>query len=244
MPRWRSIHDKLFREAAAREAQLWPTLAILSAAGLYVTLPARFLLGKRAGGAFGDIRWFVLGLTIVLLGALLLTLPRAPRDSMLEEQLYRLHLRRRVLALALIGVLSAANSASIYLLVHVLVNGGKVVATPLLRAAVHLWCVNVLVFGLWFWQIDGGGPDKRATARAGDTRDFLFPQQSDPDVFLEPWEPRFLDYLYVSYTNAAAFSPTDAMPLTRPAKMLMLVESAISLSLGLMVVARAVNILR
>jgi uncharacterized membrane protein len=112
-----------------------------------------------------------------------------------------------------------------------------------LRAAVHLWCVNVLLFALWFWQLDAGGPAKRPTAGILE-RDFYFPQQSDPALFGETWRPTFLDYFYVSYTNAAAFSPTDTMPLSRWAKMLMLVQSAISLSLGLMVVARAVNILR
>jgi len=140
-------------------------------------------------------------------------------------------------------VLSVANAASIYLLVHVLVNGGAVVASPLLRAAVHLWCVNVLLFALWFWQLDAGGPAKRPTAGILE-RDFFFPQQSDPEIFGETWRPTFLDYLYVSYTNASAFSPTDTLPLTRWAKMLMLVQSAISLTLGLMVVARAVNILK
>jgi len=102
--------------------------------------------------------------------------------------------------------------------------------------------VNVLLFGLWYWQLDAGGPITRPT-RDHTERDFLFPQQTEP-VFAESgWQPQFLDYLYVSFTNATAFSPTDAMPLSRWAKMLMLVESAISLALAVMVVARAVNLL-
>jgi uncharacterized membrane protein len=75
-------------------------------------------------------------------------------------------------------------------------------------------------------------------------RDFLFPQQTEPALLETGWRPEFLDYLYVSFTNATAFSPTDAMPLSRWAKMLMLIQSAISLALAVMVVARAVNILR
>jgi uncharacterized membrane protein len=105
-----------------------------------------------------------------------------------------------------------------------------------------MWVVNVLLFGLWFWQLDGGGPVNRPVCAPGQ-RDFLFPQHTEPALAGTGWTPEFLDYLYVSFTNAAAFSPTDTMPLSRWAKMLMLVQSAISLALAVMVVARAVNIL-
>lgn len=224
------------------ESPLWPTVAVLSSAALYVTLPGKFILGRQAW-FFGDIRWVVTALTVVLLAALLLSVPHGPVARMFGWGAQRTRVGRRVLSLAMIGVLSAANAASIYLLVHVLVNGGQVVASPLLRAAVHLWCVNVLLFALWFWQLDGGGPVQRRTTEIR-SRDFFFPQQTDRVLFGEHWQPAFLDYLYVSYTNAAAFSPTDTMPLSRWAKVLMLVQSAVSLTLGLMVVARAVNILR
>jgi uncharacterized membrane protein len=106
-----------------------------------------------------------------------------------------------------------------------------------------MWVVNILLFGLWFWQLDGGGPAARPTCHPT-ARDFLFPQQTEPTLLEGGWHPMFLDYLYLSFTNAAAFSPTDTMPLSRWAKMLMLVESAISLALAVMVVARAVNILQ
>jgi uncharacterized membrane protein len=155
----------------------------------------------------------------------------------------RVHLTRRWLSLALIAVLSAANSVSIILLVHLLVNGAHANAPTLLRAAVHMWVVNVLLFGLWYWQLDGGGPISRPTC-APHQRDFLFPQQTEPALLRGDWHPTFIDYLFVSYTNASAFSPTDTMPLSRWSKMLMLVQSAISLSLAVMVVARAVNILK
>ena len=129
------------------------------------------------------------------------------------------------------------------LLVHLLVNGAHANAPTLLRAAVHMWVVNVLLFALWYWQLDGGGPLARPACELG-ARDFLFPQQADPRLSGNGWNPRFLDYLYVSFTNSSAFSPTDTMPLSRWAKMLMLIQSAISLSLAVMVVARAVNILK
>jgi uncharacterized membrane protein len=233
---------ELVPESELGESPLWPAAAILSSAALYVTLPGKFIVGKQAS-FFGDIRWVVAGLTLVLLIALLFALPRGPIERMMDLGAHRLRLGRRILVLTITALLSTTNAASIYVLVHVLVNGGQVVASPLLRAAVHLWCVNVLLFALWFWQLDAGGPAKRPTAGILE-RDFYFPQQSDPALFGETWRPTFLDYFYVSYTNAAAFSPTDTMPLSRWAKMLMLVQSAISLSLGLMVVARAVNILR
>ena len=102
-----------------------------------------------------------------------------------------------------------------------------------------MWVMNVLVFALWYWQLDRGGPLERRTASVREP-DFLFPQQTMGDT---AWQPRFLDYLYLAYTNATAFSPTDAMPLSRWAKMLMLIQSAASLLLAIMVVARAVNIL-
>jgi uncharacterized membrane protein len=142
-----------------------------------------------------------------------------------------------------IGIVSAANAVSIVLLIHLLINGASANASPLLRAAVHMWVVNVLLFALWYWQLDGGGPVDRPRCAPAD-RDFLFPQQTEEVLLERGWRPQFLDYLYVSFTNASAFSPTDTMPLSRWAKMLMLLQSAISLALAVMVVARAVNILQ
>ena len=224
-----------YHEAAATlgESPFWPTAAILGAAALYADLPGRFIAGTSAG-AFAAARWVVPSLTVLLLVALLTT--RRIRTP-------GMHITRRWLSIALIAVVSAANTASIILLVHLLLNGAHVNAGPLLRAAVHMWVVNVLLFGLWFWQLDGGGPLERPKC-APHNRDFLFPQQTEPQLMLGNWQPKFLDYLYVSFTNAAAFSPTDTLPLSRWAKMLMLVQSAISLALAVMVVARAVNILK
>jgi uncharacterized membrane protein len=105
--------------------------------------------------------------------------------------------------------------------------------------------MNVLVFGLWFWQLDGGGPiERRLNPDPASERDFLFPQQTTDAQADHRWQPTFIDYLYVAYTNATAFSPTDSMPLSKWAKVLMLLQSAASLLLAIMVVARAVNILR
>ena len=224
------------------ESPLWPTVAILAAAALYADLPSRFIAGPSAG-AFGVIRWVVPGLTLLILAVLLLSWPEGRIMRALDVRVEQLHVTRRWLSLAVIGIVSAANIASIVLLVHLLVNGAQANAPTLLRAAVHMWIVNVLLFALWYWQLDGGGPVERPGCLPY-RRDFLFPQQTEPVLMEGGWEPKFLDYLFVSYTNAAAFSPTDTMPLSRWAKMLMLVQSAISLALAVMVVARAVNILR
>jgi uncharacterized membrane protein len=224
------------------ESPLWPSAAIVTAAVLYADLPGRFIAGTSAG-AFSVVRWVIPGLTVLVLAALLVSVPGSRLMQSLGWHEHRAHVTRRWLSLALIAVVSAANAASIILLVHLLVNGARANAPTLLRAAIHMWVVNVLLFGLWYWQLDGGGPAARPTCEPAE-RDFLFPQQTEPALLERGWKPMFLDYLYVSFTNAAAFSPTDTLPLSRWAKMLMLVQAAISLSLAVMVVARAVNILR
>ena len=223
------------------ESPLWPTLAVLTAATLYATLPTRFISGHSAG-VFGAARWIVPALTVLLLAPLVLSVPQPRLLRSASARASALRLSRRIASLGVIALVSAANAASIVLLVHLLVNGSKTQANLLLRAGIHMWVTNVLVFALWFWQLDGGGPVERRL-RSSRARDFLFPQQTigeSPDR----WQPNFLDYLYLSYTNATAFSPTDAMPLTTWAKMLMMIQSAASLVLAIMVVARAVNILR
>ena len=228
--------------ASLGESPFWPSAAIVGSAILYADLPARFIAGSSAG-AFSVVRWLIPGLTLFVLVALLASAPGNRLMQSFGWRGHRLHLTRRWLSLGMIAVVSAANAASIILLVHLLVNGAHANASTLLRAAVHMWVVNVLLFGLWYWQLDGGGPAARPTCEPA-AWDFLFPQQTEAVLMQSGWKPMFLDYLYVSFTNAAAFSPTDTMPLSRWAKMLMLAQSAISLSLAVMVVARAVNILK
>ena len=224
------------------ESPLLPGAALFASAALYADLPTRFIAGP-GGGAFSVVRWVVPALTLLVVATFIAIRPSGRLVRAFEWGPHALHLTRRRMAIATIGLVSAANAASIILLVHLLVNGTQPNdVAALLRAAVHMWVVNVLLFGLWYWQLDGGGPINRPTCEPHE-RDFLFPQQTEPVLAQAGWRPLFLDYLYVSFTNAAAFSPTDAMPLSRWAKMLMLVQSAISLALAVMVVARAVNIL-
>jgi hypothetical protein len=224
------------------ESPLLPSLAILGAAALYATLPSRFIAGPSSG-IFSVARWVVPGLTVLMLIALVASVPHGRLVQALGLDITQVHIGRRVAFLAVTAIVSAANAGAIVWLVHLLVSGAQAQARLLLRAGIHMWSLNVLVFALWFWELDNGGPVARRTAGPAG-RDFLFPQQAAPEVAPSDWQPRFIDYLYVSFTNATAFSPTDAMPLSRWAKMLMLTESAVSLVLAIMVAARAVNILK
>ena len=150
-------------------------------------------------------------------------------------------LRRRA-AIGMIALVSAANAVSLVMLSHYLLNGGKENGHQLILSGIVLWCTNVLLFGLWYWEVDRGGPVARAEGD-WDIPDFLFPQMTDPKWAPPNWMPKLIDYLYVSLTNATAFSPTDTMPLTPTAKWLMSAQSLVSLVTIGLVVARAVNIL-
>ena len=149
---------------------------------------------------------------------------------------------RRRLALTLIGIVTAANCYSLVLLVHLLLRGGKTDARALIGSGVVLWVTNVLLFGVWYWQLDGGGPTARRHKRRPHP-DFLFVQMTATAYAPRGWHPTLVDYLYTSFTNATAFSPTDTMPLTPLAKALMAAQSFIALVTVGLVVARAVNIL-
>jgi uncharacterized membrane protein len=150
----------------------------------------------------------------------------------------------RVASLVLVLLISAANAASAVLLVKAILEakaGNS--ATPLLATGANIWATNVIAFALWYWEFDRGGPVQRARGTSKHP-DLMFPQMVTPELAAPDWEPRFVDYLYLAYTNATAFSPTDVMPLAKWAKLTMLVQSAVSLSMGALVIARAVNILR
>ncbi|SDG31512.1 hypothetical protein [Klenkia brasiliensis] len=203
----------------------WPaTLAVAGTVALQVALP------DRVSPALG---WVLPAAELALLAALVVANPlRIDRESAL--------LRRLALALLALVVLSTGWSA--VLLVRELVTGADTPATTLLASGAGIWATTVLASALVFWELDRGGP----AARAAGTRahpDFAFPQMQSPDLAPPDWEPRFGDYLYLAYTNATAFSPTDVLPLTRSAKTAMAVESTITLVVVLLVLARAVNVL-
>ena len=149
----------------------------------------------------------------------------------------------RVATICQIVLITIANSASAVLLIRAILDGqvGNH-ATRLLSSGASIWVTNVIAFGLWYWEFDRGGPIER---NLGTKRhpDLMFPQMASPELAPPDWEPQFVDYLYLSFTNATAFSPTDVMPLARWAKLTMAVQSAVSLALAALVIARAVNIL-
>lgn len=152
--------------------------------------------------------------------------------------------RRRSSALALLAVIVAGNLLGVVLLLRGLItstsadlSGGQLLCTSAV-----IWFANVIVFGVWFWDVDDGGAFHRARHERV-TPDWQFSQDENPQLARRPWSPRIWDYLYVSLMNATAFSPTDTMPLTHKAKLLMGIESTVSLVLIVLVTARAVNVL-
>jgi hypothetical protein len=149
----------------------------------------------------------------------------------------------RVLSIFLVAVLVFGALWSTVVLIDDLIHGGAVTnsATDLLEAGAIVWASNNIAFALLYWEVDGGGAAARAH-RPPSAAAFAFPQQLNPHLGLERWRPRFIDYLYLGFTNATAFSPTDVMPLAPWAKIAMTVQSVISLAILGLVIARAVNV--
>jgi uncharacterized membrane protein len=204
---------------------VWPAQStVLATIVLQLSLPERLTVGPI---------WLLPALEGLLMIGLLTATPRE-----LEFE----HPHRRRLALGLIALVSAANVLSLSLLTHFLLRHSHPSGHELVVAGMVIWLTNFMIFGLWYWEIDRGGPGRRAAGNDGPP-DFLFPQMTDDQIEPREWRPKFIDYLYVSLTNATAFSPTDTMPLTPTAKSIMGVQSVVSLvTLGL-IVSRAVNIL-
>lgn len=148
----------------------------------------------------------------------------------------------RHFALALTILVTLVNFVALYFLIKALLAGHASSGQVLLVDAINIWCTNIIAFALWFWSIDRGGPQSRGLTTRRDP-DFLFPQMSMTDAHYRDWSPGFVDYLFVAFTNATAFSPTDTMPLSQRAKLLTMAEAGVSLLTLALVAARAVNIL-
>jgi uncharacterized membrane protein len=179
--------------------------------------------------------WLVLAAPYVLLAsALLLGVGRIVR-----------HDRRRDVVIVLLALVVVFTVAGVAILIATLVSPGGTGMTgrELLFTGGTVWLADALAFGLAFWELDCGGPVARALSTAPRRPDVQFPQDENPQLAREGWAPRLSDYLYMSLTNSIAFSPTDAMPLTRSAKSLMAAESLLAAVTLLLVAARAVNIL-
>ena len=152
----------------------------------------------------------------------------------------------RILSHALSAVLVVANAVSLVMLIRGVFLGSLLRPSGLLFAGLALWLVNLAVFALLYWELDGGGPEARADGYRDHYPDLVFPQQQADQQGLAPatWKPSFYDYVYVSLTSSIAFSPTDAMPYSRWAKLAMGAENVLSIATLAVIVARAVNIAR
>jgi uncharacterized membrane protein len=202
-------------------------VAVAAAVALQFPLPGRLVLVHPD--------WLLPAVQGLLLVALVVANPRRINA---ESRAIRL------LSLILAALLSLANVWSVGRLVVGLVQGTQGnAAGPLLVTGGIIWLTNVIVFALWYWEFDRGGPVARANG-ARKYPDFQFVQMVSPKLAPPGWEPAFGDYLYLSFTNAAAFSPTDVMPMSRWAKMGMTVQAVVSIVTVALVVARAVNIFR
>jgi uncharacterized membrane protein len=203
----------------------WPAQAtVLAAIALQLLLPSRLTVGPR---------WLI----PTLEGALLLGMFLATPKELQGE-----HPLRRAVAIGLTAFVSAANIYSLGALTHFLLHHNVGNGRQLIVSGVLIWLTNFLIFGLWYWEMDRGGPGKRTAGHDGPP-DFLFPQMNDDAIQPRGWRPKFIDYLYVSLTNATAFSPTDTMPLSGTAKSVMGAQALVSVVTIGLIVSRAVNIL-
>jgi len=200
----------------------WPAVVAMLAAGcLYWSLPEPLSVGPG---------WLLLAVTLVLTIPLLISNHRGEFNI------------ARILTFAMNALITLAMIASLASLIQGLPHHRN---TPqaLLRAAVALWVTNVLVFALWYWKLDGGGPLMREGRRGRLESSFLFPQMLGEDGGDPSWSPHFMDYLFLAFNTSTAFSPTDTAVLSRWAKAGMMLQSLISLTIIALLAARAVNIL-
>lgn len=203
----------------------WPAaLAVLVLIALQLALPTSHALLPP---------WLLPAIEFVLLVVLAIADPgRVDRESAV--------LRGLGLGLATVGSLATALAAHL-LITRIATNEDIEKRAELFMHGGMIWLTNVIVFALWYWELDRGGPAARTHARRVHP-DFLFPQMTAPHLAPSDWTPKFVDYLYLSFTNATAFSPTDTLPLTRWAKLAMMFEAGISFVVVLLVIARAVNL--
>lgn len=214
--------------ATGQHTRRWPaSLAVIAVLMLQLSFPAEVLAGPR---------WLLPACGAALLVPLVWSNPwHLTRD---EPWL-------RWLALLLLALLVAVNAFSLARLVFYLSSGSADNGQVLVQAALLIWATNVVAFAVWFWEVDCGGPFARAPEhpRQKERADLLFPQMATEVPGWHDWRPGFSDYLFVAFTTATAFSPTDTMPLSARFKALMAVEAAISLLTLAVVAARAVNVL-
>jgi hypothetical protein len=206
----------------------WPAgIAVVAIGGLYAALPSYLILIRP--------RWLILAIV------LLLTVP-----IVISHRVGH-HVLNQVLGYVLNGVVTVALIMSLARLLSAVADH-TIGPQELLRSAAALWFSNILVFASWYWRLDGGGPHERALTPGHTDGAFLFPQMTmDPAAKRaageHDWEPNFVDYLFLAFNTSTAFSPTDVPVLSRWAKILMMLQSLISLLVIALLAGRAVNIL-
>jgi len=213
--------------------------AVLVIVGLQIAIVNDLAVGPR---------WLAPAVELVLLIPLSIATAwtqRRARKASTKEQwnlVGRARLRMRRLAITLTAVVTLMNFGALARLIIAILEGHAGSGRTLLMDAINIWATNVIIFALWFWALDRGGPSGVYEEKPG--ADFLFTQQQtgEPSRFPD-WSPGFIDYLFLAFTNATAFSPADTFPLTVRAKLLMMAESAISLATIALVASRAVGIL-
>ena len=215
--------------ATRRGEHWWPVaLAILVAAGLHLALPAQYRVNPR---------WVVPVVLLVLLAVLVIGDPG------------RIDRRKpwlRAVTGIIIAFITVSNLfAAARLVADILTNNKIFTSNPigLLATGGVVWATNVIAFGLWYWDLDRGGAAARAHP-PGRNPAFVFPEMLHTEYAPADWVPRFVDYLSLAFWTATAFSPTDTSAIKPWAKLLMILEACVSLGLGALVIARAVNILK
>ena len=201
-------------------------LAFVAVGAIYLALPKSLIVGPT---------WLLLTLMVVLLV-----------PTVVSHRLGHLSLNR-ILGFATTLLITCALIGSVVLLVHALPSH-KEPPLQLLSSAALLWITNVIVFALWYWRIDGGGPTRRHDHYEFGSNSFLFPQMQIPreersDFACARWRPHFVDYLFVAFTQSSTFGPTDAPLLARWAKVFAMIQAFISLSIVVLLISRAVGVL-
>jgi hypothetical protein len=201
-------------------------LAFLAVGGIYLALPSSLVIGPV---------WLLPTVILVLLVPTVVS-HRAGHRSV-----------NRFLGILISSITTVALIASVILLVRSLPSR-KEDALSLLLSGGELWLTNVLVFALWYWRLDGGGPTLRRECNEFGSRSFLFPQMQiekteRPRFACAHWRPHFADYLFVAFTQSSTFGPTDAPLLVRWAKILAMIQILISLSIVILLISRAVGVL-
>jgi uncharacterized membrane protein len=205
------------------ESRWWVGAGLLAAIGVQFAVPSRFVLHPA-----------YVAPTIELVLLLILAFSTSSRIGHRSPRL-------RFATQVVLGLIAITNTSSLVLLTKEVTTGGHINAVSLLAGGAEIWLTNTIIFAIWYWEYDRGGPGARAEGLMQQP-DLLFPQMTD-ERLARDWEPNFLDYLYVSFTNSTAFSPTDTMPLSRWIKMLFTLQAAVSFITVALVAARAVNIL-